>query len=56
MLQKVIYTCLTGGYDTLLQPSIIDNQFDYICFSNDITEKQIGIWQIRKISFESNDN
>ncbi len=56
MNTKVIYTCLTGGYDELLQPEIIDNNFDYICFSNDIKEKQISVWQIREIPFETNDN
>ncbi len=53
---KVIYTCLTGGYDYLLQPEVIDDNFDYICFSNDIKEKQIGVWQIRQIPFETDDN
>lgn len=56
MNSKVIYTCITGRYDQLLQPEIIDRDFDYICFSNDIPVKQIGIWQIRKISFENSDN
>lgn len=56
MNTKVIYTCLTGGYDDLLQPVVIDRDFDYICFSNDIPDKQIGAWQIRRIHFETNDN
>jgi hypothetical protein len=56
MNSKVIYTCLTGGYDDLLQPEVINNDFDYICFSNDIKEIQIGVWQIRQIPFETDDN
>ena len=56
MNSKTIYTCLTGGYDELLQPEVIDKTFDYICFSNDIPEKQVGVWQIREIPFETNDN
>ena len=56
MNTKVIYTCLTGGYDDLLQPTVIDNNFDYICFSNDITEDNVGVWQIKKIPFETDDN
>lgn len=51
MKSKVIYTCCVGGYDTVTQPMAIDNDFDYICFSNDIKQESIGIWQIRPIPF-----
>lgn len=47
-MKIAIYTALTGGYDSLMQPTIIDNRFDYICFSNDIQKDCIGIWKIRK--------
>lgn len=46
-MKIVIYTALTGGYDKLIQPSVIDKDFTYICFSNDIKEKQVGVWEIR---------
>ncbi len=52
---KVIYTCLVGSYDTLLQPIVIDDSFDYICFSNDIPQHKIGVWNIRPIPFINND-
>lgn len=52
---KVIYTCLVGDYDELRQPLVIDETFDYICFSNDINEKKIGVWDIYAIPFENND-
>lgn len=48
-MRKVIYTCLVGGYDRLLQPVVVDRSFDYICFSNDFCERQVGVWIIRKI-------
>lgn len=35
-MKIAIYTVLTGGYDKLQQPKVIDSDFDYICFSNDI--------------------
>ena len=54
--RKVIYTCLTGAYDELLQPLSIDDSFDYICFSNDIKDDRIGVWQIRPIPFYCKDN
>ena len=47
MNKIAIYTVLTGNYDELRQPEVIDETFDYICFSNDIRESQIGIWQVR---------
>lgn len=48
MNKIAIYTVLTGGYDSLDQPKVIDDRFDYFCFSNDIPKESIGIWQIRK--------
>lgn len=55
MNKKVIYTCLVGNYDDLLQPLVVDDSFDYICFSNDIKEEKIGVWQIRPIPYENKD-
>ena len=52
-MKKVIYICLFGKYDQLLQPLVIDNSFDYICFSNDFEEERIGVWEIRKIHYGS---
>lgn len=51
MNNKVIYTCIVGGYDNLMQPGVIDDSFDYICFSDDFQEKKIGVWEIRPIPF-----
>ena len=56
MNKKVIYTSLTGNYDSLFQPLVVDRNFDYICFSNDINEERIGVWEIREIPFTNNDN
>lgn len=53
--RKVVYTALTGGYDGLLQLSCIDPSYDYVCFSNDFDEKNVGIWKIEKIPFETMD-
>ena len=36
-MKKVVYTALTGGYDALEQHEYIDQSYDYICFSNDLT-------------------
>lgn len=55
MNKKVIYTCLVGNYDQLQQPLSIDDSYDYICFSNDIKEERVGIWQILPIPFQCKD-
>jgi len=54
-MKKVVYTCLTGNIDTLLQPEIIDKTFDYICFTDkgNLRESTNGIWKIMPI--ESNE-
>lgn len=52
MKKIAIYTVLTGGYDQLKQPSVTDERFDYICFSNDIPKNRIGVWEIRKFDGE----
>lgn len=52
MTRKAIYTCLVGGYEQLLQPEVVDNDFDYICFSNDIHDSQVGVWKIKKIPYQ----
>lgn len=55
MNKIAIYTSLVGGYERLLQPKIIDERFDYICFSSDINEKRVGVWEIREIPFSCSD-
>lgn len=51
----VIYTCLVGAYDDLIQPLIVDERFDYICFSNDFNVDKIGVWLIKKIPYDNLD-
>lgn len=51
----MIYTVLTGGYDDVLQPRVVDERFDYVLFSNDIKDGEAGIWTIRPIPLVVND-
>ena len=53
MHSKVVYTSLTAGYDDLKQPVSVRPDYDYICFSNDIPGPSVGVWQIRRIPFDS---
>jgi hypothetical protein len=52
---KVIYTCLVGNHDILRQPRCIYKDFDYICFSNNISVTNVGVWKIRKIPYDHPD-
>ena len=51
MNRKVIYTCLTGGYDRLEQPAAIAPDWDYICFTDNMRMKG-GAWKLRPIPEE----
>lgn len=44
----VIYTVLVGKYGSIYQPLVVDDRFDYILFSNEISTPNIGVWQVRK--------
>ena len=46
-----IYTCITGGYDTIKEPSLITPGVDYICFSDNPAMKS-KTWKIKPIPEE----
>ena len=48
MNKKVVYTCITGNYDNLLEVTQMDSDFDYICFT-DNPSLTSDTWQIRLI-------
>lgn len=56
MKRYVIYSAIVGGYDEILQPLAVDERFDYVLFSNDIKDSQVGVWQIRPIEYSNPDN
>ena len=51
----VIYTAIIGDYDTLKEPEYIDENCDYICFT-DNWELTSDIWQIRLVENTSLDS
>lgn len=55
-MRKVIYTSIVGDYDPLPQPEVVDEGFDYICFSDDIKEDKAGVWTIRPIPYSNKDS
>ena len=49
-MRLVIYTCITGGYDTLAQPAQPPTWVDFICFvPHGEGERQDGVWQIKEL-------
>ena len=52
--KKVIYTCITGGYDSIIEPKKITEDFDYICFTDDKTLTS-DFWEIRELPEETKD-
>lgn len=52
MAKRAVYTVITGGYDTLKEPFIVSEGWDYICFTDD-PGLSSDIWEIRLISAES---
>lgn len=56
MNEFVVYTVLTGNYEDIIQPQVVDDRFDYVLFSND-SQNSVGIWNVRPIpSVVSRDN
>lgn len=48
-MHKVIYTSLFGDYDDLEDPEIINNDWDYICFSNHLKQSDFKVWKIKTL-------
>lgn len=51
MNKVVVYTCITGGYDSLKQPKVVSANVDYICFT-DRFSGMLGAWKFIPIPDE----
>lgn len=56
--KAVIYTCITGNYDQLNNHSYIHSDWDYVCFTDDISVKNNhnSNWEIKPLVFNEMDN
>jgi hypothetical protein len=53
----VVYTCVTGNYDTIINHRYIDDNWHYICFTDCPPENpQSYIWEFKPLSFKNLDN
>lgn len=46
-MKNIVYTCITNNYDSLKDPSIISDGWEYVCYTN--SDLKSDIWQIQKI-------
>ncbi len=46
----VIYTAISGGYDTLKLPEKVDPRFDYVLFTDE-PAPDTGVWQVRTTTY-----
>lgn len=56
MKQFAIYSAAIGEYDEILQPSETDDRFDYVLFSDCLSEGEQGVWQVRRIDYSNLSN
>ena len=57
-MEKIfIYTCITGGYDSLMQPLLPAEGFEFICFVQKGAGlgERVGAWKIEELPFGWND-
>lgn len=57
MNKKAIYTVLVGGYDNVIDPLVVNNDFDYICFvgKGEISLHQSDVWKFCEIDADLKD-
>ncbi|WP_155989619.1 class I SAM-dependent methyltransferase [Thioalkalivibrio sp. ALE19] len=53
-LRVAVYTAISGNYDSLKLPAVLDDRIDYIVFT-DTALPDTGIWQVRPITYFSDD-
>lgn len=46
MPTTIIYTVITGNYDTIKQPLVLTPGADYFLFTNNLTIKDAGVWKV----------
>lgn len=50
-MKAVVYTCITGGYDSLKDPLVVSKDVDYICFTDNMNLIS-NVWHIWPIPNE----
>ena len=56
---RVIYTCITGGYDSVQIHYYVDKNWDYVIFTDNenlLSKKTIEHWSVRPLKYNKMDN
>lgn len=46
MTRKLFFTVITGKYDSLRQPLLVSDGWDYVCFTDQAVSGRQGIWEM----------
>ena len=49
MNKIIIYTTITGNYDTIKQPLVVEEGVEYVLFTNNREIKDAGVWRVVQI-------
>ena len=52
MPATLIYTVITGNYDTIKQPLVVEEGVEYILFTNNPEIREAGVWKVVQIPTE----
>ena len=52
MPTTIIYTAITGNYDTIKQPLVVEEGVEYILFTNNPEINDAGVWKVVQIPSE----
>ena len=52
-MPTAIYTVITGSYDSIKQPKVIEDECQYILFTNNPEIKEGGVWKVVQIPTET---
>lgn len=53
MKRFAVFSAIIGKYDEILQPSVVDDRFDYLLFSDGLPVGKQGVWQVRRIDYSN---
>lgn len=45
-MSTIIYTVITGAYDSIKQPQVIEAGVEYVLFTNNPEIKDAGVWKV----------
>lgn len=51
-MPTIIYTVITGNYDTIKQPLVVEEDVEYVLFTNNPEIKDAGVWKVVQIPSE----